>query len=107
MYYHQKQLAIGLLLAIAGSGCRSDLMDQLHHQSVSIQRGGYLLSTTNDTPGSFYQMGVYVVGKGDTLAIIATKFNTQIADIMAINPKLEPNRLVIGQRIRIFENKQE
>jgi hypothetical protein len=30
-----------------------------------------------------------------------------VADLLAINPGLDPTRLVIGQRIRIYERQRE
>jgi len=62
-----------------------------------------LLSTTNPELGSFYELGVYVVGKGDTLLRISESFQVSPQDVIAINPGLNPNILMIGQKIRIYE----
>jgi spore germination protein len=43
----------------------------------------------------------YQVRSGDTLWILAQRFNTTIQSIVAANPGMDPNRLYIGQRIRI------
>ena len=47
-------------------------------------------------PGFFY-----TVRPGDTLARIASRFNTTVAAILRVNPGLEPDRLFPGQRICI------
>lgn len=50
------------------------------------------------TPSFFW----YTVQQGDTLRSIADKFGTTWQAIMAINPEIEnPNRIYVGQRIRI------
>ena len=38
----------------------------------------------------------YVVRAGDTLTAIATRFGTDLATIIALNPKLDPQRLHPG-----------
>lgn len=45
---------------------------------------------------------LYVVRQGDTLGAIARRFGTSIAAIVAANPDIgDPNRLSIGQRLRL------
>lgn len=41
----------------------------------------------------------YTVAKGDTLSQIARDNNVRMADVVAVNPAINPNRLSIGQRI--------
>ncbi len=48
-------------------------------------------------PGSF----AYTVRPGDTLFLIARRFNTTIFAIIRLNPGIIPNRLIVGQRICI------
>ncbi|MGE5598131.1 MAG: LysM peptidoglycan-binding domain-containing protein [Bacteroidota bacterium] len=48
-------------------------------------------------PGGFF----YTVQAGDTLFAIAQRFGTTVQAILAANPGLDPNRLVVGQRICI------
>jgi murein DD-endopeptidase MepM/ murein hydrolase activator NlpD len=44
---------------------------------------------------------VYIVQQGDTLSLIATRFNVSINDIVAANPALDPNVISEGQPIII------
>ena len=44
---------------------------------------------------------VYIVQGGDTLSLIATRFNVSINDIIAANPTLDPNVISEGQQIII------
>lgn len=43
----------------------------------------------------------YTIRSGDTLFLLAQRFNTTVAAIMQINPGINPNRLMIGQTICI------
>lgn len=54
--------------------------------------------TSAGTPGTGE---VYTVESGDTLFSIAGRYGITIADIVAANPGMDPDRLSIGQRIVI------
>ncbi len=43
----------------------------------------------------------YTIRQGDTFFSLARRFNTTVEAIMAANPGVDPNRLMIGQRICI------
>src|SRR5699024_4845766 len=43
----------------------------------------------------------YIVQLGDTLSLIASRFNVTINDLIAANPALDPNVLSEGQQIVI------
>jgi LysM repeat protein len=43
----------------------------------------------------------YHVRPGDTLGVVAERFNTTLDDLVALNPQIDPNALKIGQRLRI------
>src|SRR5689334_3775333 len=44
---------------------------------------------------------VYVVQSGDTLSLIASRFNVTLNDLLAANPALDPNVLAEGQQVVI------
>ncbi|HLB17532.1 MAG TPA: LysM domain-containing protein [Gaiellaceae bacterium] len=54
-------------------------------------------TTATTTPGAQY----YVVQSGDTLGSIAQKYNSAVADLMTLNPGIDPTALHIGQKIRV------
>jgi LysM repeat protein len=43
----------------------------------------------------------YRVRAGDTLGVVAERFDTTLDDLIALNPQIDPNALKIGQRVRI------
>ena len=43
----------------------------------------------------------YRVRPGDTLDSIATRYDTTVDDLLNLNPRVDPNALVPGQRIRV------
>jgi len=47
----------------------------------------------------------YTIKKGDTLYLLAIRFNTTVDAIMKLNPGIDPNNLQIGQVICIPEKK--
>jgi LysM repeat protein len=63
-------------------------------------------SRTTTEPGSkrlASQKRVYVVKPGDTLAQIATKTGVPVDQLLALNPTIDPQALVTGQRIKLRE----
>jgi LysM repeat protein len=56
-------------------------------------------STRGETPPA--KKKFYRVRPGDTLDAIATRFKTTTADLVTLNPKIDPLSLSVGQRIRI------
>jgi LysM repeat protein len=56
-------------------------------------------ATTQNRPPS--QRRFYRIRAGDTLDAIALRFDTTVADLLALNPGVEANALTPGQRIRV------
>lgn len=54
-------------------------------------------TTATTTPGTEY----YAVQSGDTLGAIAQKYSTSVAELMTLNPGIDPTAMHIGQRIRV------
>ena len=99
-------MIVSVLLALAVAGCATDRDAQNKQQSQNIRRGASLLSATNAVPGSTYDVGVYIIDKGDTVSRIAHQFQISVRDFMAINPGLDPTRLVVGQEVRVYERRR-
>jgi LysM repeat protein len=98
---------ISLSIALIAAGCAADRDTRLQEQTQNIRYGAFLLSATNAEPGQVYELGVYVVAKGDTVARIAQNFQLPVRDFMAINPGLDPTRILIGQKVRVYERRRE
>jgi len=62
-----------------------------------------LLSFKYPRRGATYEVGVYVIAPGDSVASICQKFHILIPDFMAMNPGLDPRILRIGRTVRIYE----
>jgi len=43
----------------------------------------------------------YTIQSGDTLGSVAIKENTTVADLLRLNPGIDPQALHVGQRIRV------
>ncbi|MBA2385012.1 MAG: LysM peptidoglycan-binding domain-containing protein, partial [Actinobacteria bacterium] len=43
----------------------------------------------------------YEIESGDTLAVVADRFDTTVERLLVLNPDLDPVALRIGQRIRV------
>lgn len=100
------KLVAALLLTQLAVGCVSNRHQSEVNQTTTISNGYYLLSGTNTPPGSTYEVGVYVIAKGDSLARIAHRFKIRSTDILATNPGLNSKRLRVGQQIRIYERRK-
>src|SRR5271170_4344685 len=93
------------LLPLLFVGCATDT--QRNEQVQKVRNGDFILSTADALPGSIYDLRIYTIAKGDTLARIAERFQISLIDLEAINPGLVPTRLLIGQKIRVYEKKSE
>jgi LysM repeat protein len=60
-------------------------------------------TTTPRRSGSATERRVYVVKPGDTLAQIAIRTDVPVERLMALNPMIDPQGLVTGQRIKLRE----
>lgn len=54
-------------------------------------------ATTTDAAGAEY----YEIEPGDTLAVVAERFDTTVEELLVLNPDVDPVALTIGQRIRV------
>jgi LysM repeat protein len=89
---------ITLGLSIILAGCATNTDDE---KPAIFQLGDCLTSDTNVTVGSTYELSIYVIAQGDTLAKIAKRFQIKIKDLRIMNPNL--NLLKVGQPILVDE----
>ncbi len=93
-WFGKRALYVGLLLAIlfnvlpmAGVSAHQAAAGTLPGASIKVQ----------EQAGTI----VYTVRAGDTLALIARRYNTTVAVLAQLNGIANPNRIYIGQRLRV------
>ncbi len=60
-------------------------------------------TTTTSLPAQ--KTSTYTVRSGDTLGAIAIHFHITVADIVALNPGIQPTALHVGQQIKVKSGK--
>ena len=93
-------LALFIVIASSGTEESSD-----SGNSISRQQGQQV-STTDETttaPEPTISGTFYTVKTGDTLAGIADQVGVPVTRLQELNPDLDPQTLVSGQKIRIRE----
>jgi hypothetical protein len=98
MQVRHDTFVLGILIGLLAAGCAT-------HRTSEPRLA--LLSETNAEPGSTYDLTVYIVAKGDSLARIAKQFRTTIREILNLNPNMDRPRLAIGQAIRVYQRRRE
>jgi LysM repeat protein len=71
---------------------------------AGLKAGNDKASTPSATVTSTVPAGqrqYYRVRAGDTLGVVAERFDTTLDDLIALNPQIDPNALEIGQRLRV------
>jgi LysM repeat protein len=58
-------------------------------------------TTTTTTPARNRRPKYYRLRAGETISDVALRFDTTVEQLMSLNPKIKPNQLRIGQRIRV------
>lgn len=60
-----------------------------------------LIPSTSNMQSATHQYGKYTIKQGDNLYQLAKRYNTTVAELMKINPGIQPNYLQIGQVINV------
>ena len=98
------RLVASLLISVALAGCASDGRRAPVYERAEAQknaaRANHTLREKDWRPKS------YVVQKGDTLYSIAFNYGFDYHDLAALNGIRNPRVISIGQRIRLFPNRQ-
>jgi LysM repeat protein len=58
-------------------------------------------TTTATTTTRPRQPRYYRIRTGETISDVALKFHTTVAELLTLNPGVEPTALAVGQRIRV------
>jgi len=67
------------------------------------QPKAHLLASDEIQPGSTYEVGMYVLARGDSVAAVCRRFRISVRDFEALNPGLDPTHPLVGQRVKIYE----
>jgi LysM repeat protein len=92
-------LALLIVIASSGTDDSGDNGGRISQQQTDqVSTTGDTTTTTPTVSGNFY-----TVKTGDTLAGIAEQVGVPVAELQELNPALDPQALVSGQKIRIRE----
>ena len=99
-------LALLLIVATAGGGNGSDTggsaSDQ-EQQDLGLKEGEGKRRKKDKDAGGRVSGRTYVVRTGDTLGSIAEKTGVSVEKLQELNPELDPQALVSGQKIKLRE----
>jgi LysM repeat protein len=59
------------------------------------------VGTSTDTTTVPAGAEFYEIQSGDTLAVIADRYDTSVEQLLVLNPDIDPVALTVGQRIRV------
>jgi hypothetical protein len=89
-------VAFLFVLFSSGSGDRNEAGDRATDRNPRTERAG---RSERRRP----RRATYTVKTGDTLAGIAEKVNLSVEKLQELNPELDPQALVSGQKIKLRE----
>jgi LysM repeat protein len=96
-------LAVTILVVLVHSGLSGGKKSS--SPSVPVSTAAATTSASTTTPATSIptipMKQFYVIQSGDTFGVVASKFNTTVEALQALNPGASSNSLTIGQKIRI------
>lgn len=84
--------AVVIVIAIAAAAMSGDSSDRHHRSKQHSQKEDKQPRT---------QAKTYTVETGDTLTAIAHKTGVPVAEILALNPEVDPQILIAGQTLKL------
>ena len=87
-------LAVTIAVLLVRSGLQSD------STAVTTGTTGTKV-TTHPRPVPRRQRRFYTLREGQTLSDVALRYNTTVDALLVLNPRVDPNALRVGQRIRV------
>ena len=91
-------LAVTVAVLLVRSGLQSDAAPPttaVRTQTVSPP------PPPSTTPVPVKRRQFYKLRSGETLSDVAIEFNTTVAQLLVLNPGVQPTNLTVGQRIRV------
>ena len=103
-----------LFLLLSTAACAPQALENSFTETPEIQLSPYHTPTVTATPsGQENEMEatvppaptstpfLYQIQSGDTLLVIANRYNVTLDDLLAANPEIDPNFLIVGEEIII------
>jgi hypothetical protein len=94
-------MAVGAAVAIVVLGFAEDQDDGGGRGSTTTEAGRQ--TTREDAPARRQRRPFYRVKLNDTLGLIAEKTGIPVERLQALNPELDPQNLIVGQRVKLRE----
>jgi LysM repeat protein len=86
-------LAVTVAVLLVRSGLQTD--------STAVTRTTGTNVTTHERPVPRRLRRFYTLRAGQTLSDVALRYRTTVDALLALNPRVDPNALRVGQRIRV------
>ena len=90
-------LAATIAVLLVRAGLNSDAAPT--SSSVRATTSASTLTTRTSTPPQ--QRRFYRLRAGETLSDVAIRFDTSVAQLLVLNPGIQPTNLTVGQRVRV------
>jgi LysM repeat protein len=98
-------VAITILVLLVRAGINGGGDGGSSPSRVPVSTAAATTSATTTTPASTVprkpKKQFYAVERGDTFGVIASKFDTTVEALQALNPGVSSNSLTIGQKLRV------
>ncbi len=93
-------VACGVALALVVTSFTDEKKDDEPKQRTTSQAGE---PTTTDDAAPRTQRRFYRVKLNDTLGLISEKTGVAVETLQELNPELDPQNLIVGQRVKLRE----
>lgn len=90
-------LAVTVAVLLVRSGLQSDPAPA----TTAVRTQTVAPPPPSTTPVPVKRRRFYKLRSGETLSDVAITFNTTVAQLLALNPGVQPTNLTVGQRIRV------
>jgi len=90
-------LAVTIAVLLVRSGLNSDAAPS----TTSAPATTTAATPTTPTTTPPRQRRFYRLRPGETLSDVAIRFDTTVAQLLVLNPGIEPTNLTVGQRVRV------
>jgi LysM repeat protein len=87
--------AVTIAVLLVRSGLRSDSSKSSTTPETTTVATTHTVTTRHRRP-QYYRLRA-----GETISDVALRFNTTVAALLALNPKVRPTQLSVGERIRV------